>query len=201
MKKIAVFGGTFNPFHNAHYEVLKAVAQSCLADEILLVPTKLPPHKECDFLADETHRLNMCRLVAKKFDNVTVSDVELKMEGKSYTFNTISELKKTYNAQFFFVCGGDMITTFDKWYRYEELLKMMGIIAIRRRGVDNEEFDKSVKFLRQKGGNVTALEITPEEISSSQIRKTTREDFGKFVPDFIADYIRQNNLYFGETNA
>lgn len=201
MKKIAVFGGTFNPFHNAHYEVLKVVAQSCLADEILLVPTKLPPHKECDFLADETHRLNMCRLVAKKFDNVTVSDVELKMDGKSYTFNTISELKKTCNAQFFFVCGGDMITTFDKWYRYEELLKMMGIIAIRRRGVDNEEFDKSVKFLRQKGGNVTCLEITPEEISSSQIRKTTREDFGKFVPDFIADYIRQNNLYFGETNA
>lgn len=201
MKKIAVFGGTFNPFHNAHFEVLKAVVQSDLADEILLIPTKLPPHKECDFLADEIHRLNMCRLVASRLSNVSVSDVELKMSGKSYTFNTIRELKKTYDAEFSFVCGGDMITTFDKWYRYEELLKMMEIIAIRRKGVDNTEFDKAVEFLIEKGGKINCLEITPQEISSSEIRKMSKEEMKKFIPDFIYGYIEQNNLYLGETNA
>ena len=101
MKKIAIFGGTFNPFHNAHYEMLKAIAQSDLADEILLMPTKLPPHKECDFLADETHRFNMCVLAAKKFPNVTASDFELKLTGKSYTFNTVSALSEENNQILF----------------------------------------------------------------------------------------------------
>ncbi|MBQ8304446.1 MAG: nicotinate-nicotinamide nucleotide adenylyltransferase, partial [Clostridia bacterium] len=95
MKRIALFGGTFNPFHNAHFEMLEAVVKSNLADEILLVPTKLPPHKECDFLADETHRLKMCALAAQHFANVTACDMELKMQGKSYTFNTVSELKRS----------------------------------------------------------------------------------------------------------
>lgn len=201
MKRIAIFGGTFNPFHNAHFEVLEAVSESKLADEILLMPTKLPPHKQCDFLADETHRLKMCALAAQHFANVTASDMELKMQGKSYTFNTVSELKRSSDSEILFVCGGDMITTFNRWYRYEELLKMMGIIAVRRKGIDNEEFDKAVELLKAKGGKVFVLEITPTEISSSEIRQMKFDDMKKHIPAFIAEYITENGLYGGETNA
>lgn len=201
MKRIAIFGGTFNPFHNAHFEVLEAVSKSNLADEILLMPTKLPPHKQCDFLADETHRLKMCALAAQHFDNVTACDMELKMQGKSYTFNTVSELKRSSDSEILFVCGGDMITTFNRWYRYEELLKMMGIIAVRRKGIDNEEFDKAVELLKAKGGKVFVLEITPTEISSSEIRQMKFDDMKKHIPAFIAEYITENGLYGGETNA
>lgn len=201
MKRIAIFGGTFNPFHNAHFEVLEAVSKSNLADEILLMPTKLPPHKQCDFLADETHRLKMCALAAQHFANVTACDMELKMQGKSYTFNTVSELKRSSDSEILFVCGGDMITTFNRWYRYEELLKMMGIIAVRRKGTDNEEFDKAVEFLKAKGGKVFVLEITPAEISSSEIRQMKFSEMKKHIPAFIAEYITENGLYGGETNA
>lgn len=201
MKRIAIFGGTFNPFHNAHFEVLEAVSKSNLADEILLMPTKLPPHKQCDFLADETHRLKMCALAAQHFANVTACDMELKMQGKSYTFNTVSELKRSSDSEILFVCGGDMITTFNRWYRYEELLKMMGIIAVRRKGTDNEEFDKAVEFLKAKGGKVFVLEITPTEISSSEIRQMKFDDMKKHIPAFIAEYISENGLYGGERYA
>lgn len=201
MKKIAIFGGTFNPFHNAHYEVLSAVSESKLADEILLMPTKLPPHKQCDFLADEAHRLKMCALAAEHFDNVRACDMELKMQGKSYTFNTVSELKKSSDSEILFVCGGDMITTFDRWYRYEELLQMMSIIAVRRRGTDNAEFDKAIEFLKAKGGKIFLLEITPAEISSSEIRQMKFDDMKKHIPDFIAEYISENGLYGGEQDA
>lgn len=201
MKRIAIFGGTFNPFHNAHFEVLDAVSKSNLADEILLMPTKLPPHKQCDFLADENHRLKMCALAAQQFANVTACDMELKMQGKSYTFNTVSELKRSNDSEILFVCGGDMITTFNRWYRYEELLKMMGIIAVRRKGIDNEEFDKAVEFLKAKGGKVFVLEITPAEISSSEIRQMKFDDMKKHIPAFIAEYISENGLYGGEQYA
>ena len=201
MKKIAIFGGTFNPFHNAHFEVLDAVSKSKLADEILLMPTKLPPHKQCDFLADETHRLKMCALAAQHFDNVTACDMELKMQGKSYTFNTVSELKKSKSSEILFVCGGDMITTFNRWYRYEELLQMMGIIAVRRKGIDNEEFDRAVEFLKAKGGKIFVLEITPAEISSSEIRQMKFSEMEKHIPAFIAEYISENGLYGGEQDA
>ncbi len=201
MKKIAIFGGTFNPFHNAHYEVLSAVSESKLADEILLMPTKLPPHKQCDFLADEAHRLKMCALAAEHFDNVRACDMELKMQGKSYTFNTVSELKKSSDSEILFVCGGDMITTFDRWYRYEELLQMMSIIAVRRRGTDNAEFDKAIEFLKAKGGKIFLLEITPAEISSSEIRRMKFGEMKKYIPDFIAEYISENGLYGGEQDA
>lgn len=201
MKKIAIFGGTFNPFHNAHFEVLEAVSKSKLADEILLMPTKLPPHKQCDFLADETHRLKMCALAAQHFDNVTACDMELKMQGKSYTFNTVSELKRSCGSEILFVCGGDMITTFNKWYRYEELLQMMSIIAVRRKGTDNVEFDKAVEFLKAKGGKIFVLEITPEEISSSEIRQMKFSEMKRHIPAFIAKYISENGLYGGEQDA
>ncbi len=198
MRKIAIFGGTFNPFHNAHLEVLEAVHKSNLADEILLMPTKLPPHKQCDFLADETHRLKMCALAAKKFDNVTACDMELKMQGKSYTFNTVTKLKNSLDCEILFVCGGDMITTFNKWYRYEELLRMMSIIAVRRKGTDNEEFDRAIEFLKAKGGKIFVLEITPAEISSSEIRQMKFSEMKKHIPIFIAEYISENGLYGGE---
>ena len=201
MKKIAIFGGTFNPFHNAHYEVLSAVSESKLADEILLMPTKLPPHKQCDFLADEAHRLKMCALAAEHFEKVRACDRERKMQGKSYTFNTVSELKKSSDSEILFVCGGDMITTFDRWYRYEELLQMMSIIAVRRRGTDNAEFDKAIEFLKAKGGKIFLLEITPAEISSSEIRQMKFDDMKKHIPDFIAEYISENGLYGGEQDA
>lgn len=201
MKRIALFGGTFNPFHNAHFEMLEAVVKSNLADEILLVPTKLPPHKDCDFLADETHRLKMCALAAKQFSNVTACDIELKMQGKSYSYNTVSRLKSETGCEILFVCGGDMITTFNGWYRYEELLKMMSIIAFRRKGVDNAEFDNAVQLLRAKGGKIHCLEISPAEISSSQIRQMDFDDMKKHIPAFIAEYITENGLYGGETNA
>ena len=94
-----------------------------------------------------------------------------------------------------------MITTIDKWYRYEELLKMVTLVAFRRKGVDNSEFDKAVEFLREKGGNVICLPLSPEQISSSEIRKMPPDQMEQNVPAFIWDYIEQNKLFMGETNA
>lgn len=195
MKKTAIYGGTFNPLHLAHFEVIKTVADSNLVDDILLIPTKVPPHKECDFLAEEKHRLNMCKIAASKFSNVFVSDIELNRVGKSYTYDTVMQLKEICPAEYYFICGTDMVCTFLNWYKAQELLKEVNLIAIRRGGTDDTLFDLSVDDLRSKGANITVLDMEPMDISSTKIRSSNEKD--KYLIEEIAEYIKENNLYGG----
>lgn len=194
MNKTAIFGGTFNPPHLAHIRLIETVLAAKIVDDILLIPTKIPPHKECDYLAGNEHRLNMCKIVADKYTNVHLSDIEFKRQGKSYTYDTVMSLKATRPAQYYFICGADMVSTFHNWYRADELIKEIGIIALRRGGMDDTEFDASVKRLKNLGANVIVLDMAPLEISSTVIRNGG-EETDKFLLSEIAQYIKDNKLY------
>ncbi len=194
MKKTAILGGTFNPLHLAHIRLIETVCAAKIVDDILLIPNRIPPHKECDYLAEDEHRLNMCKIVADKYSNVRVCDIELKREGKSYTYDTVMTLKKIRPAQYFFICGADMINTFHTWYRADELIKEMNIIAIRRGGIDDLEFNSSVQNLKNIGANLIVLDMPPLEISSTMIRNGGDET-NKLLSQEIAQYIKDNKLY------
>ena len=194
MKKTAILGGTFNPLHLAHIRLIETVCAAKIVDDILLIPNRIPPHKECDYLAEDEHRLNMCKIVADKYSNVRVCDIELKREGKSYTYDTVMTLKKIRPAQYYFICGADMINTFYTWYRADELIKEMNIIAIRRGGIDDLEFNSSVQNLKNIGANLIVLDMPPLEISSTMIRNGGDET-NKFLSQGIAQYIKDNKLY------
>jgi len=193
LKKTAIYGGTFNPLHLAHFQVVKTVAESGLVDDVLLIPTKIPPHKECDCLAEEKHRLNMCKIAASKFHNVFVSDIELNRVGKSYTYDTIMQLKEKFPAKYYFVCGTDMVCTFHKWYKAEELIKKVSIIAVRRGGTNDNEFDFAVDNLKSIGADIIVLDMEPIDVSSTLIRNSSEID--KYLTPEIAEYIKENNLY------
>ena len=90
----ALFGGTFNPFHNGHYEMLKALQNDSNIDEIWLMPDRIPPHKDCDYLPSDSDRISMCELVAKEFSKASVSTVEFEREGRSYSYDTVVEIHK-----------------------------------------------------------------------------------------------------------
>ena len=155
MKHLAVFGGTFNPFHNGHFQILSAVLRSGIADKILLIPSKIPPHKEVGFLADEKHRLDMCRIIAEEFENVSVSDIELMRNGKSYTIDTLRELIQMYpDYKPALVVGGDMIASFCEWKNYEQIIKIADIIVFSREGVNEADVNSSISALADKGANI-----------------------------------------------
>ena len=119
----ALFGGTFNPPHIGHYEMLRALDYRRDIDEVWLMPDRIPPHKVCDFLASDKDRINMCRIMAEDFKKVKLCLIEFERTGKSYSIDTVRLLKQKYKERdFIFVCGGDMLISFDKWYKYEELL-------------------------------------------------------------------------------
>ena len=123
--KIAVFGGTFNPFHIGHFEIAKALCDMEFFNKVIIMPDSIPPHKKTDYLASDEDRLNMCKIACKDLKKAEISTLEIENGGKSYTINTIRKLKETYkNDDFYFVCGADMIEILDKWYDFESLKNM-----------------------------------------------------------------------------
>lgn len=196
MLTTALFGGTFNPFHIGHKEMLSAINDLSFIDEIWLLPDNVPPHKKCDFLASDNDRIEMCKIAAEDFSKATVSLLEFEREGKSYTFDTVSTLEKKYpDRKFYFVIGGDMLTSLHTWYRYDELIKKIEFIAFKRKG-SGDDFDKALKRLLNDGAKITVLEDEITEISSSEIRKNfENKEIRSLLSEKVYDYIKKKGIY------
>lgn len=191
------FGGTFNPPHIAHRKMLEATAELPEIDRVLVAPTNIPPHKEIPgMFATKEQRCYMCELLCEGINNAEVSDIEFKREGKSYSFYTLSDLKEQYGDVAMLI-GGDMVTSFTTWHRYEELLKIAAFYVVRRKGVDNEEFNKSVELLMSLGGDIRVLEIDFPEVSSTEIRDAVSngKNAENLIPQNIFEYITDKGLY------
>ena len=203
MGNTVVFGGTFNPIHLGHIEIIESVANLDSTEKILVIPTSVPPHKVCADLACDADRMEMCRIAVEGIAKVEVSDMELLRGGKSYTVDTLKRIRKENpSAKLSLVVGGDMVVTFTEWYEYEKILSIADIIAVRRVGIDNTEFDIAVKNLINDGGRITVLKNTITGISSTEIKANiSNDDFLKtYLPAGVVDYIKQNDLYSGEND-
>lgn len=201
MEKVVIFGGTFNPIHLGHIEIIDKVLELGSFDKVIVMPTALPPHKISSDLACDADRFEMCRLATEGMDKVEVSDLELLRGGKSYTYDTLKHFKNTQpEIDLSLVCGGDMIVTFKEWYRYEDVLKLADIIAVKRVGIDNDEFKEAVVDLINIGGVVDVLKGEISDISSTEIKKhlNDKEYLIRFLPEKVYNYILTNNLYSGE---
>ena len=189
----AIFGGTFNPFHIGHYEMLKALQEDENIEEIWIMPDNIPPHKVCDFLAGNSARIEMCKIAAEDFKKAKVCLIEFEREGKSYSYDTVLELKQKFpQRQFAFVCGGDMFISFDKWYRYEELMKLVDFIVFKRSDTDVEVFSECVKRFSKMGMNITVKEEEIPNVSSTQFRKS---NLYSLLPEKIYKYIKDSGIY------
>lgn len=201
MEKVVIFGGTFNPIHLGHVEIINKVLELDDYDRIIVMPTALPPHKISSDLACDADRFEMCKLATDGIDRVEVSDLELLRGGKSYTYDTLKHfIKSAPEIKLSLVCGGDMIVTFKEWYRYEDILKLAEIIAVRRVGIDDKKFKDAVIDLVNIGGVVEVLNGEICDISSTEIKKHLNdiEYLKRFLPENVCNYIINNNLYSGE---
>ncbi|MBR4073388.1 MAG: nicotinate (nicotinamide) nucleotide adenylyltransferase [Clostridia bacterium] len=197
MSVTAIFGGTFNPFHIGHYEMLAAINDLSFVDEIFVMPDKIPPHKICDFLASDKDRIEMCKIACKDFNKAKLCLIEFERDGKSYTYDTVCALKEKYpDKEFYLVCGGDMITSFKTWYNWDVLLKEVGILAFYRVG-EGEKFDTEIASLKNLGGKITLVNKDITEVSSTELRKNIESDKNtKLIPKDILTYINEKGLYY-----
>ncbi|MBQ8203314.1 MAG: nicotinate (nicotinamide) nucleotide adenylyltransferase [Clostridia bacterium] len=191
MSKIAVFGGTFNPFHIGHYEILKSLCNQAFLDRVFVLPDKIPPHKVCDYLARDEHRIEMCRIMCEDFSKAELCLIDFEREGKSYTVDTIALLKEKYpDDEFYFVIGGDMLSSLDTWYKFDELKAKTGFIAFARKTVAG--FENDLQKYKRLGVSIIPIYDEITEVSSTELRCKLKR---QLLPDKIYDYIVNKGIY------
>ncbi|MCD7784606.1 MAG: nicotinate-nucleotide adenylyltransferase [Oscillospiraceae bacterium] len=196
--KIAIFGGTFNPIHNGHLNVIENVLKELSPDKLILMPTHIPPHKAVKDLASDEARLEMCRLVANLYNKVEVSDFELKSEGKSYTVTTMEYLKSLYpDDDLYFVMGSDMLNTFLTWVKPDRIMELCTLVCVCRSEKDRKQSEAKAEEIREHGGRCILVDCEAVEASSTEIRADLiayNTSFGR-IPENVERYILRNGLY------
>ena len=196
--KIGVFGGTFNPIHNGHIKLLNLYYKELGLDKIIVIPTNIPPHKTAENVVNSADRINMVKLAFEDCPYVEVSDIELKMSGKSYTVNTITALKSIYpDDELYLIVGGDMFLCFDKWREYRKILSMCILCSAPREiGGYNALKDYQSKLDPEKKCT-RLLDSEVLVLSSSEIREKIKSkiDLDNLLPKKVLEYINKKGLY------
>ena len=194
--KIAIYGGSFNPPHMGHVEAARTVAEALRPDRFLIMPANIPPHKALAADSPEAEeRLSLCRLAFGKIPGAEISEMELKREGKSYSCDTVSELRQTYpDAELILVIGTDMLLNFEKWYRFRYLMENCTLAVLPRAEDDEEALQETAERLRAAyDAKIELLSHTPVEISSERVRERLPLRTGEgYLPDEVyAEIIRR----------
>lgn len=197
-KKIAIVGGTFNPIHYGHLVTGEMVYHDFNVDKVIFMPTGDPAHKEVN--THNKHRFAMTSMAIADNDKFEISALEIDREGKTYTIDTIEELKKYCDKEviIYFVMGADSIYHLHKWKEYEKLLTMCEFIGVTRPNYDKCEMEILVNELNEKyNAKINFLEIPALDISSSDLRKKVEEGISirYLLPDNVEKYISEFSLY------
>lgn len=160
---------------------------------MLIIPSCIPPHKIPGKLASGEDRLEMCRL-AFEDDVFEISSMELERGNRSYTVETLRELKKIYpDDELYFIIGSDMLSTFTQWYCWEEILSLSYICAASR---ENGYVPDLSVYTDEQKKRFILLDAEPLEVSSTQLRNliANDEECG-LIDKKVMDYIKSKNLY------
>ena len=199
MLRVGIYGGTFAPVHNGHVEAAKAFMEQMKLDYLFIIPSYMPPHKRIDEADDPLLRLKMCELAFEGIDGIVISDVEIKRGGKSYTYDTVKELMRP-DTRLFLLLGTDMVLTFDKWYRFEDIFKMCYPVYIRREKdplITNRIVSKITEYYEKYGVMIRRIVTEPTVISSTEVREAVKngKDISGIVPERVAEFISERGLY------
>lgn len=193
--KTGVFGGTFNPPHLGHLCLAKQAMEKLGLDKLLIMPACVPPHKEADDLASAKDRVEMCSLNFGFDPQVEVSSIEIERGEKSYTVETLAQLEGIYpDSDFYLIIGSDMLASFTRWYRWEEILERAFICAASR----EKGFTPDLScFTEEQKKKIIFMEYEPFEVSSSEVRERISQ--GESVQGLISPqterYIMLRGLY------
>lgn len=199
MERIGIFGGTFNPPHIGHIQAAKQAAEILRLDRLLLIPTRIAPHKAIpEGSPSPEQRLEMLRLAAADIPAAEVLDLELRREGPSYTYMTVLELKERYpGAELLLILGTDMFLTFHTW-REAGIIGANAELAVLCRGEKNEDAAIAAQKanLEAMGMRVTRVNNPVTAVSSTDLRRLLVFGCaGPWLPDGVGAYIREHGLY------
>lgn len=208
-RHIGVFGGTFDPVHLGHVNVVQEVHARFQFDRTLLIPANIPPHRE-QAIASPWQRLEMLRLAVAEHSHLLVDDIELHRDEPSYSVNTLRLLKEREgDVVLYLILGIDAFQYLDQWYQWQELFDLAHIIVLSRPGIVakmsdqlRQEYNKRAAYdrialSRHTAGRIIECKVSDFAISSSDIRSKLQEkkSVRHLIPEAVMDYICLNHLY------
>jgi nicotinate-nucleotide adenylyltransferase len=219
-RRIALYGGTFDPIHRGHLRVARGLSRIFALDEVLFIPADVAPHKRVRNVTPALHRYAMLALATQEEPGFLVSTVELDAPERPYTVETLSRMQETLgnNALVFFIMGADSWMEITTWREWERVLALSNHIVVTRPGyevgaehvtpqVRERIVDLRGQSLEQAapeidngdGAKIYVTDAVNMDVSATAIREAVREgreaDWLKFVQPPVANYIRKYGLY------
>ncbi|HXG91644.1 MAG TPA: nicotinate-nucleotide adenylyltransferase [Blastocatellia bacterium] len=218
-RRIGAYGGTFDPVHNGHVEIARAVACNFKLDELLIIPAHRPPHKTEHVISDAYHRYAMAVLATIDEPRIRVSTIELDAPDKPYSFQTVERLREIYGARarLYFVMGADSFEEISTWREPQRLIASANIVVVTRPGSEIKtshvpvQFRSSISDLRGQAKSermpsdeedagaykIYLTDYVNLDVSSTEIRRMARdgENIRGLVPPRVADYVEKYELY------
>lgn len=186
---VALYGGTFNPPHNGHIHVACEVHRLLAIDEVIFIPSYIPPHKSPKGIIKAHHRFEMVKVATAPFPFCTVSDIEVASEQVCYTVDTVRALVKEHPEweTVYCIVGADSIPEIYTWKLFKNLAEEVTIVVHTRKGYGATQRDERFMY----------LESADYEASSTELRHKIREraPYEEWVPQAVGNYIKQHDLY------
>jgi nicotinate-nucleotide adenylyltransferase len=212
--RLGLFGGTFNPIHLGHLRAAEEITELMELKNILFIPSASPPHKNNQPLIEFSHRFEMVRLAISDRPGFSVSDMEARREGLSYTVDSLRQLHASHDGSLdaYFVVGDEAFMEMPTWKEYRELLALTNFVIINRARYDAKKAERLLTekvspdftwdpvqkaFTCPGKGNVFYRDVTRLDISSTGIRERLARgaSIRYLVPEPVRVYIKENNLY------
>jgi nicotinate-nucleotide adenylyltransferase len=216
MKRIAFYGGSFDPLHNGHLTIARRLTEIFDLNEFVFIPAFHAPHKKDKNPTSAFHRYAMLALATNDEPNIEISRMELDVPARPYTFETLLRLKNELkDTRIFFVMGADSWQDITTWREWETVLTLVNIIVVTRPGYEigfshiTEEIKARILDLRNNyelrelkkvTGNlqIYITDVVQMNVSATEIRrkiKINATDWRKDVPVEVAKYIEKYELY------
>lgn len=219
--RIGLFGGTFNPIHSGHLKAAREVKKGFGLDQVVFIPSFLPPHKKPDGVAEAVDRMEMIRMTVSDDPDFSISEVELRRLGPSYTIDTVTHYITVMpaGASIFLIVGLDAFLEMDTWKSYPDLFKLIPFIVMSRHIDGGEDFAVMMKtlepYIREKISDqyrfcassagyvhpenkpVFLFCFQPLDVSSTEIRRLVArgKSIRGLVPERVEGYIQTKGLY------
>jgi len=200
-KRIALYGGTFDPVHLGHLEVARKVSELFEIEKVIFIPAQIAPHKVGRPVTGPLHRYAMLALATQNDARLVISTFELDAPDRCYTVDTVAEFQHRLGeeTELFFIMGADSWSEIKTWREWERLLKMTNHIVVTRPGFD---MAPAPPELRER---ITFTDALLKDISATNIRRLASEgrhnELEQLVPQSVADYIRKYGIYRDSNEA
>jgi nicotinate-nucleotide adenylyltransferase len=212
--RTGILGGTLDPIHVGHLDTAQAGRQALGLDRVIVMPARVPPHRQQGPSASTFHRFAMAALAIGTSDGLEVSDCELAADGPSYTALTLERIVRSgiSPADLFFITGADAFAEIETWYRYPSVLDLANFVVVSRPGVPVADLRDRLPGLRARMRTTLEADAEPAvflvdartaDVSSSDIRRRLRagESITGMVPDAVEAHIRRHRLYVATRSA